>query len=124
VNKSLILIVEDDEDLRDLEARILKRAEYRVETAGDGLEALAKVAGEMPAVILLDMNMPGMDGKTFVAEFRTRHDHRVPIVVVTAAVNVQKRAAEVNADGYLPKPFTPEDLLQTAERFTTSGLRT
>src|SRR5262245_37819960 len=121
---SLILIVEDDEDLRDLEARILQRAEYRVETASDGAEALVKVAGEMPAVILLDMSMPGMDGKTFAAEFRTRHDHSAPIVVVTAAVNVKKRGAEINADGYLPKPFTPEELLQTARRFTTGTLRT
>jgi DNA-binding response OmpR family regulator len=123
----LILIVEDDEDLRDLEARILQRAEYRVETASDGAEALLKIAGEMPAVILLDMSMPGMDGKTFAAEFRTRHDHSAPIVVVTAALNAQKRAGEINADGYLPKPFSPEELLQTAKRFTngTNGaLRT
>jgi CheY-like chemotaxis protein len=120
----LILIVEDDQDLRELEAGILMRAEYRVETAHDGVEALAKVAGEMPAMIFLDMNMPGMDGKTFAAEFRRRHDKGAPIVVVTAAVSAQTRAAEINADGYLPKPFTPDDLLQTAKRFTARALRT
>jgi chemosensory pili system protein ChpA (sensor histidine kinase/response regulator) len=122
-HKRMILIVEDDDDLRELEARLLRQAEYRVATARDGVEALDRVAEEMPALILLDMSMPGMDGQTFVAEFHSRYQHRTSIVIVTAGGNAQKWAAKISADGYLSKPFTADGLIQTVERFTTGALR-
>src|SRR5579859_3005734 len=95
--RRLILIVEDDDDLRELEAACLEGANYRVVTAREGREALERVAAEMPNVIFLDMRMPGMDGWAFAREFRSRHNHNAAIIVVTAAANGPMRAIEVGA---------------------------
>jgi CheY-like chemotaxis protein len=113
----IVMVVEDDDDLRDLEAELLVRAGYRVTTAREGREALDKVAQHMPSVIFLDMRMPGMDGWAFAREFRARHDHLAAIVVVTAAESAQESADEVAADGVLGKPFEIGDLIETAELY-------
>jgi urea transport system substrate-binding protein len=112
--RRLILVVEDDDDLRELEATCLEGANYRVATAREGREALDKVAVEMPDVIFLDMRMPGMDGWAFTREFRSRYNHDAPIVVVTAAANGPTRATEVGAEGFLGKPFEVSELLEAA----------
>src|SRR5437762_6848437 len=101
----LVLLVEDDDDLREVEAGLLERAGYRVVTAREGREALDLVDEEMPGVIFLDMKLPGMDGWAFAREFRARHDHQARIVVITAASNARRRAEEIAADGVLGKPF-------------------
>jgi DNA-binding response OmpR family regulator len=118
----MILVVEDDDDLRELEARFLERASFRVSTARDGVEALARVALEMPAAIFLDMCMPSMDGPTFAREFRARHDHLAPIVVVTAAQSARARAAEIDADGFIGKPFELKDFIRAAVEFATGSV--
>jgi len=112
-----VLVVDDDFDLLEMVQTLLEISGYRVVTAMDGEEALAKVAEEMPSVILLDMKMPGMDGWEFAREFRERFDHQVPIVVLTAAENAAGRAAEIGAEGYLGKPFDIDELLRTVERY-------
>jgi two-component system chemotaxis response regulator CheY len=111
----LVMLVEDDDDLRDLEAMILEGAGYRVVTAREGEEALERVAQEMPAMIFLDMRMPGMDGWAFAREFRARHDHGAPLVVVTAESNVRSRAEEIRAEGFLGKPFAADELMMTVQ---------
>jgi len=88
-----------------------------VVTARDGHEALARVAEEMPAVIFLDMKMPGMDGWGFAREFRARYGKSAPIIVITAASQAQKRADEIAADGVLGKPFHVADFIRTAESY-------
>jgi CheY-like chemotaxis protein len=116
----LVLLVEDDDDLREVEAGILERAGYRVMTAREGKEALDRVQVEMPCVIFLDMKMPGMDGWAFAREFRNRHDHQAPIIVVTAAANAHKRAEEIAADGVIGKPFRVSEFIRTAESYVTA----
>jgi DNA-binding response OmpR family regulator len=106
-----VLVVEDDGDLVALMELVLSDAGYRVRTAQDGAAALALVAQEMPGLILLDMRMPGMNGWEFAREFRDRYDRAAPIVVVTAAENARARAAEVDADGWLAKPFEIDEVL-------------
>jgi CheY-like chemotaxis protein len=113
----LILVVEDDDDLREIEAQFLEEADYRVATAREGREALDKVALEMPALIFLDMRMPGMDGWAFAREFRARYDRGASIVVVTAAENARKRAAEIDADGFVEKPFDVSEFIQAADTY-------
>jgi len=95
---------------------ILVDAGYRVRTAVEGQAALARIVEEMPALILLDMRMPGMNGWDFAREFRARHGRAAPIVVVTAAENARASAAEIEADGWLSKPFDLDDVLALAER--------
>ena len=115
----LILLIEDDDDLREVEVGILERAGFRVVSAREGREALELVAREMPRVIFLDMRMPGMDGWQFAREFRARHDHSAPIVVITAAASAEKRAEEISADGALGKPFEARDFIKVAQTHLT-----
>jgi CheY-like chemotaxis protein len=105
-----VLVVDDDLDLREALELILEDRGYRVISASNGREALERLARERPAAILLDMRMPEMDGWQFVREFRARHWTRIPIVVFTAAEDARLRAAEVEADGYLEKPFEVEEV--------------
>ncbi len=111
-----VLVVEDDPDLVALMQMILTDAGYRVATAGDGAEALERVAEEMPGLILLDMRMPGMNGWEFAGEFRSRHGHGAPILVVTAAENARLRAQEIGAEGWLEKPFELDEVLAAVAR--------
>lgn len=111
--QNAVLVVEDDPALRGVLELTLADAGFRVITAENGREALERVAEEMPGVILLDMKMPGMNGWEFASVFRSRYDRMAPIVVVTAAQDARQRAQEVDAEGYLGKPFDLEDLIQT-----------
>jgi len=80
-----VLVVDDDEGLRELIRRILEREGYRVVEAENGRAALARIREAPPGVILLDLMMPEMDGFEFVAEFRTQEAWRgIPIIVITA----------------------------------------
>jgi CheY-like chemotaxis protein len=112
----LVLVVEDDPDLLALVELLLVDEGYRVRTAPEGRAALAHVEAEMPALVLLDMRMPGMDGWEFAREFRARYGRAAPVVVVTAAEDARARAEEIEADGWLAKPFDLEDVLTVAAR--------
>jgi CheY-like chemotaxis protein len=112
--KGLVLLIEDDDDLREVESGVLERAGFRVVTAREGREALDVVEREMPKLIFLDMRMPGMDGWAFAREFRARHGRQAQIVVITAAANAEKRAEEIAADGALGKPFEARDFIKAA----------
>lgn len=112
-----VLVVEDDLDLLGLVEMVLQDAGHRVRTASDGRRALERVAEEMPRLILLDMRMPIMSGWEFAREFRARYGRACPIVVVTAAENAQLRAAEIEAEGWLSKPFELDDVLRMVSRF-------
>jgi CheY-like chemotaxis protein len=72
----------------------------------------------MPAIVLLDMRMPGMNGWEFAREFRSRHGRACPIVVVTAAENARQRAEEIGAEGWLAKPFDIEDVVRAVRTHT------
>ena len=80
-----VLVVEDDSGTRQMLGRILKKQGWSVMEAGDGQMALERVAAQRPALILLDLMMPTMDGFAFIAELRQREEWRaIPIVVITA----------------------------------------
>src|SRR4051794_16842317 len=104
-----ILIVDDTPEIRALIADTLTDAGYTVECAGDGAEALAAVEQQEPALVLLDLHMPVLDGWGF-ARVLTDRDRHVPIVVLTAAANAARNAAELGAVGYIRKPFALLDL--------------
>lgn len=112
-----VLLVDDDPELRALVTLILEDAGHRVRSAGDGREALEAVERGLPDLILLDMRMPVMNGWEFAAAFHERWDKRRPIVVLTAAENPRARAAEIDAEGWLGKPFAADELLDAVQRF-------
>jgi CheY-like chemotaxis protein len=110
-------VVDDDEAILDVVQMVLSEAGYEVLTAADGAEALAAADRRPPRVILLDMRMPVMDGWQFARAYRQAPGPHAPIVVVTAAVDAARRAAEVDAEDVLPKPFRVEELLAVVDRY-------
>ncbi len=98
-----ILVVDDDADFREALCEVLVEAGYPVEQAGDGAQALAKVAEEVPGIILLDLKMPGIDGWGVME--RLRADPRaagVPILILSA-YGFEWESELLGAQGYIPK---------------------
>jgi DNA-binding response OmpR family regulator len=109
-----VLIVDDDRELRELMAWKLRREGYDVRVAGDGAEALGLIETEPPAVILLDLQMPVLDGLGFARELRRRRIS-LPIVLMSGSTDGARAAAEIGAEDWLPKPFEWADLLACTE---------
>jgi CheY-like chemotaxis protein len=112
-----VLVIEDDLDLVSLVAMLLQEDGYRVDIACNGREALARLEQEIPDLILLDMKMPIMNGPEFARELEVRYGQQSPIIVLTAAADAHRSAAEVGADAWLGKPFEPDMLLSTVRRY-------
>jgi CheY-like chemotaxis protein len=111
-----VLVVDDDTDMVEVIELVLNEAGYATRSALNGKLALESVATGMPALIVLDMLMPVMDGWQFAQEFRARYGHDVPILVATAAEHVQSRSGPIAATAVLPKPFEINDLLRLVAR--------
>ena len=111
-----ILIVDDDESILEMERQLFTERGHRVVLAHDGAEAMRAIGAEPPAVIVLDIQMPGIDGPAFARELRQSLRH-VPLVVVTAAPDPKREADRCNAEAYLQKPFDADELIETVERF-------
>jgi two-component system response regulator MprA len=107
-----LLVVEDDEHVRDAVARALRYEGYEVHTATDGNEGLVRAVDVAPDAILLDVLMPGTDGLTVCRRLRERGD-QTPILMLTARHEVTDRVAglDAGADDYLVKPFALDELL-------------
>ncbi len=112
-----VLVVDDDEAISEFVSWVLADEGHEVVTAANGALALRALERVCPDVILLDMRMPVMDGWEFARAYRAVWDRLAPIVVVTAAQDAAQRAREVEADGYLGKPFDVDDLIATVQRF-------
>jgi two-component system, chemotaxis family, chemotaxis protein CheY len=114
-----ILAVDDDPSIRTTVADILSAEGYRVITAANGVEALSIIEQVHPALILLDMRMPVMDGWAFARELAARR-MTVPVVVMTAAQDARRWAQEIGAAAALAKPFDLLDLLDVVEKVRSS----
>ncbi len=112
-----LLVVDDDPDMVELLLGVLEHAGYEARSASNGMEALAAVAEHRPALVLLDMLMPIMDGWACARELRGLYGPDLKIIVVTAAEHARAWAEEVGADGVLPKPFKLGELLQLVTRY-------
>jgi len=110
-----VLVVDDDQAIRNFVTWILEEEGYRVDSAVHGRAALEAIAHEVPCAILLDMGMPVMDGWAFVYAYRSMPGPHAPIIVMTASQTSAERCAEVQADRCLPKPFELTALLETIE---------
>ena len=109
-----VLVVDDDPDIRELLVSVLADDGYEAASARDGRDAL-DVLDRWPAdVIVLDLMMPVMDGWTFAA--RMKEKWTIPIVVLSAATEVRKHAAQLGAADVIPKPFDIETLLPCIAR--------
>lgn len=112
-----VLIVDDDPDMVDAITMVLEQGNLPCRRAENGKEALVEVEKQLPALVLLDMLMPVMDGWQFARELHARYGRKVPIVVVTAAEHVKSRGDEIGADDVLSKPFNISNLLRVVGRY-------
>ena len=120
-NKGLILLVEDNELNRDMLVRRLNRAGLEVISAGNGQQALNLMLSEQPSVVLMDMNLPVLDG--WAASRKAREDERIshiPIIALTAHASEADRlnALEAGCDDYATKPVDFPGLLIKIEKLT------
>jgi len=112
--KQKILVVDDEPNIRLLVKNMLGNR-YNVVEAGDGDEAMTQAEKEKPDLIMLDILMPGKDGFTTCNQLKANKATKgIPVVMVTALQHKldEKLALSLNADGYLRKPFTSDDLLK------------
>jgi two-component system, chemotaxis family, chemotaxis protein CheY len=116
------LVVDDSRTVRKAARRILEKLGFAIAEAGDGMEALAACRAAMPQVVLLDWNMPVMDGITFLRQARAEFGPDHPTVVLCTTEAAMERIVEALAAGaqeYIMKPFD-EDLLR--DKFQQAGL--
>jgi DNA-binding response OmpR family regulator len=117
-----VLIVEDDESLRRILARHLLSRGYEVDEAGSVEEAVTILAnGVRPAVVLLDINLPGDNGWDLLRGPNLVAAGSPPIVIASALTISPRLLAEFGIAGYLPKPFPLETLTATLERLIGTG---
>ena len=114
-----VLVVDDDPDIREVMEMVLCDSGYRVRTARHGADAVQLALSHRPALVLLDMLMPVMDGWACAKALRDRYGPSLPIVVMTAAEHAGKRGLEVGAQSVLAKPFDVDELLAVVRRYAT-----
>jgi two-component system phosphate regulon response regulator PhoB len=122
-----ILVVEDEQSIRDMLAFNLGRAGYTVERAGDGREARASIADGFPDVVLMDWMLPDISGLELTRQLkRDPNTKEIPVIMVTARAEEDDRVTGLDggADDYIVKPFSPRELLariRAALRHSPSG---
>lgn len=111
-----VLVVDDSPSVRRVVSSMLKQNGWEVQMARDGVEALEMISRETPAAVLLDIEMPRMDGYELIATVRAQEQYRtLPLVVLTsrAAGKHQQRALQLGASGYVVKPYQDGELINT-----------
>lgn len=119
-NKGTILYVEDNVDNRTLVRRVLLSEDYKMIEAVNAAEALKVLETTKPDLILMDINMPDMDGYTLTSKIKTTPGfERIPILALTANVmrGDKEKTLEAGCDGYIQKPLDIDQLVREVERF-------
>lgn len=108
-----IMVVEDDADINNLLAKMLRQADYQVLQVYSGSEAVLRLQQDRPDLLLLDLMLPGMSGNDVLAHMRKELALDVPVIVLSAknALADKVTLLENGADDYITKPFEPEEVL-------------
>ncbi|RDS85412.1 Hpt domain-containing protein [Dyella psychrodurans] len=112
--KPMVMVVDDSITMRKVTSRVLERHEYEVETAKDGLDALEKLHERVPDLMLLDIEMPRMDGFELATQMKADPRFRnVPIIMITSRTGEKhrQRAFDIGVERYLGKPYQEAELL-------------
>ncbi len=113
-SKNLVMIVDDSASARAVAKRLLERHHYHVITAQDGLDALQQMESYLPDLILVDVDMPRMDGFELATSLRADERYKkIPIIMITALANAERRrlAKEMKLEGFLAKPYEEAQLV-------------
>jgi chemosensory pili system protein ChpA (sensor histidine kinase/response regulator) len=116
----VVMVVDDSLTVRKITSRLLEREGYTVLTAKDGIDALEQMRETLPGVMLVDIEMPRMDGFDLVRNLRADGRWRaLPVIMITSRIAQKHRdhAAELGVDHYLGKPYSEEDLLALIARY-------
>src|SRR4029079_5226693 len=119
INQSLVLVVEDYEDAREMYSAYLQFSGYRVAEAANGIEAIEKTLELMPDIILMDLALPKMDGweatRRLKSDERTKH---IPVVALTghALAGYAESAKQAGCDSFVTKPCLPDALVTEIKR--------
>jgi len=114
-----VLVVDDAITMRQLVAATLKSAGYEVADAKDGLDALKKLEGARFNLIVSDVNMPNMDGITFLKEVKKSMKHKfTPVIMLTteSQASIKEEGRKAGAKAWIVKPFKPNDLLAVVKK--------
>ncbi|MFQ5942996.1 MAG: response regulator transcription factor [Anaerolineales bacterium] len=106
-----ILVVEDEDNIREVVGRYLEREGFSVREAADGYAALDAIEQQEPDLIVMDLMLPGIDGLTLTRQVQQKSG--IPIIILTARGDTSDRIRGLDwgADDYLPKPFSPRELV-------------
>ncbi|MDH4189393.1 MAG: response regulator [Betaproteobacteria bacterium] len=114
-----VMVIDDSASLREVVSIALKAAGYDVTEAVDGKDALDKLAGDKINLVICDVNMPVMDGITFVKEIKKRADYRfVPVMMLTTESRESRKeeGQRAGAKAWVVKPFRPEQILHAVNK--------
>jgi len=115
-SQKTLLIIDDEEDLRDTVEYKFKAGGFNVVTAVDGLDGLEKLKTVKPDLIILDMNMPRMNGLQFYQKIKGADEKpKHPVLVLTARANMEQLFRDLDVDGFIVKPFELDQLIKEAE---------
>jgi chemosensory pili system protein ChpA (sensor histidine kinase/response regulator) len=115
------MVVDDSLTVRKITGRLLEREGYRVVTAKDGVDALEKMAESLPRVMLVDIEMPRMDGFDLARHVRAdARSQGVPIIFISSrtAEKHRNQAAQIGVNAFLGKPYPEAELLQLVAKYT------
>ncbi|UTR11559.1 response regulator transcription factor [Evansella sp. LMS18] len=121
--KQLVLVVEDDEMIRELLATYLEKQGYEVLTAEDGEEAIEKFQLNSPCLVILDLMLPKVSGEEVCRWIRGQERNEVSIIMLTAKVSSEEKinGLKMGADDYVIKPFSPDELMARVEAVLRRG---
>jgi chemosensory pili system protein ChpA (sensor histidine kinase/response regulator) len=120
--KPVVMVVDDSITVRKVTTRLLERNDYEVLTAKDGVDALAQLQEHRPDVMLLDVEMPRMDGFELATNVRNDAELKdIPIIMITSrtASKHRQRAMDIGVNEYMGKPYNESDLLANIENLVS-----
>ena len=119
-HRDVVLVVEDDRGTREMYAMALRMSGFDVRSAEDGMHALVQLEQELPSAIVLDLDLPGINGIDLQHELKAHAETRgVPVVIVSGA----EWPSPVPAYATIRKPATPETVVRTVKRATVTSHR-
>ena len=122
-NRGTILVVDDSPTICKLVDIILKKRGFRVVSASNGLDALARINDGLPSMIFLDITMPRMDGYQLCKIIKANRETRdIPVIMLTGKDGLvdKVRGRMAGSTGYITKPFGPDTLVQAVEKYSNS----